>query len=174
MKKYTIEDLRKGRVILINDGGIEVCREVLREAFPNDGYKGGASGYYMVSGRFEGFWRGRILPTDFGVPLPTQSAADFLEKAWSPEEGELVEVSDHGNFQNSYKVVFIKSLKGRKFKVLAVCTGDEDLYMDTKLGFSTEMWKYMRQIESTEVTLAEIAEKFGCALSKLKIVDNEN
>ena len=107
MKKYTIEDLREGRVILINNGDLDVCREVLREAFPKDGYEGGHLKYYMAVGNGTRLWVSGYSLSEFEVTLPTQSVADFLEKAWSPEEGELVEVSDNGNFHDSYKVMFV-------------------------------------------------------------------
>ena len=179
MKKYTIEDLREGRVILVNDGTLEQLREVLAEAFPIDTYitLGSSELYGLDTSSTIPLWDGCKVLEDHQALLPTQSAADFLreekEDQWIPEEGELVEVSDDGSFSNSYKVRFIVELKGRDYSVLTDHRLDADSYDNPKSTFNSEQWKFMRQIKSTEVTLAQIAEKFGCEVSEIKITDYE-
>jgi hypothetical protein len=74
MAKYTINDLREGRVAVINDGTVEELNKVLEYAFPVDG--GGAEGcfkFYHVTEGNEEYW----FPAD-KVTIPTQSVKEFF------------------------------------------------------------------------------------------------
>lgn len=64
--KYTIQDLREGRVAVKNDGTLEELRKVIKSWFSSS----------------------------HNVNIPTQSVKDFLEEEWEPKWGEEVEVSD--------------------------------------------------------------------------------
>lgn len=74
--KFTIADLRNGKVAVINDGTLEELREVLRLAFPIDRatVEGWDKYYYALDNK--GIWTSEIEKTT----LPTQSVKDFLKK----------------------------------------------------------------------------------------------
>lgn len=80
IKPYTINDLREGRVAVINDGTVDELNKVLEYAFPIDG--GGSNGkykYYYVSEEDKDQWE-----LDDEVTIPTQSVKVFIEEIDKP------------------------------------------------------------------------------------------
>ena len=74
MKKYTIKDLKNGKVAVVNDGTLEELKEVLSKAFPDDkSIIYGLLVYYKVRLDNSNKWC-PLRETD----LPTQSVKDFL------------------------------------------------------------------------------------------------
>lgn len=76
MKRYSIKDLRKGKVVLKNNGTLGQLKKVLRKAFPKDLVdmeNGEAVYYYAGKG---GYWGiNHIMLNDENV----QSVKDFLK-----------------------------------------------------------------------------------------------
>lgn len=81
---YTIEDLREGRVAVVNDGTIQELRKVLKKSFPEDSPEAsGSYKYYHRDITITNLWESS--PT---TDLPTQSVKVFLK------EIELEEVKE--------------------------------------------------------------------------------
>jgi hypothetical protein len=72
---YTIEDLKKGKCAVINDGTVEELTEVLKIAFPGDRRPDGTYKYYKINSDYNFMWGG-VYSTD----LPTQSVIHFLNQ----------------------------------------------------------------------------------------------
>lgn len=143
---YTIEDLKEGRVAVINDGTLEELKEVLSKAFPKDSTPpGGHRNYYFL--RFKEFW-GYDDTTD----LPIQSVKDFL---WQPKYGEKVEASNTPSMWERVTYIGKHTIFDKHITV-----GDEG-----------HVWtfKFIRPIRTVELTLQEIADKFGVSVENLKI-----
>jgi len=70
---YTIEDLRKGRCAVVNDGTLDELNRVLLTAFPNELPTAGSFEYYYGNGDS---WYYHDEP----CPIPTQSVEEFLKQ----------------------------------------------------------------------------------------------
>jgi hypothetical protein len=85
MTKYTINDLREGRVAVINDGTVEELRKVLKHAFSNDHFKpDGTYQFYIVDPDEDGVW-----DCADKVTTPTQSVKVFIEEIERPSSDPL-------------------------------------------------------------------------------------
>jgi len=71
--RYTIQDLRKGRVVVINDGTLQDLKEVLSKAEGKPTLYPGGSKYYWNTCNY--FWNNK---NSYPKGLPTQSVKDFL------------------------------------------------------------------------------------------------
>lgn len=152
--KYTIQDLRDGKVTIKNDGTVEELNKVLRKAFPGKVDSAGKNVFYFSNSN--GGWSS----TNNIPPMNIQSVKDFLEEKWEPKWGEEVEVSIDG--QAWHKKSFLGLNKfSTKYPYVTV-----DAYGNI---FSDE---YCRKISTkTELTLEEIATRFGIPLEQLRIKD---
>ena len=119
MKKYTIEDLKEGRVAVKHDGTLDELREVLNKAFYDPGLIGCFKYYYK-------FGDDLLRADSIITHLPVQSVKDFLEETF--EFGEAVEASDNNRVWNSY--VFIAKIDSEypfvvaKYKYEGRCKDD--------------------------------------------------
>ena len=72
IKLHTIQDLRDGKVSVVNDGTFEEIKNLLNSIFPNDkDYPGQYRLYYSIKNGDE--WCGSVTTN-----IPTQSVKDFL------------------------------------------------------------------------------------------------
>jgi len=119
MKKYTIEDLKEGRVAVKNDGTLDELNEVLKKAFDDSGGNGSFKYYYKSADNL-------ACSDSIITRLPAQSVKDFLEETF--EFGEAVEASDNNRVWNSY--VFIAKVDSEypfvvaKYKYEGRCKDD--------------------------------------------------
>ena len=161
-KLYTIQDLRDGKVAVVNNGTLGDLNKVLVYTFEDEFTSSGDYRYYYEN---DGEWR-----ASDDVSLPTQSVKDFLaqlpkkEEAWEPEVGEIVE------FKN-----FSSSTEWRKSEYLATDKGSSEPYA---LVYTTPTGSrfiitspIIRQIpKKVKVTKQEIADKMGIELNQLEII----
>jgi hypothetical protein len=73
MNNHLIKQLQEGKIAVHNDGTLEELREVLKYAFPKDGWYNGATKYYISSGGTQ--W----IATD-KTDLPSYSVKKFLKE----------------------------------------------------------------------------------------------
>lgn len=85
IKLYTIQDLKDGKVEVINDGTVKELNRVLKSAFPNCYESSGTYRFYVASGSQNG-WRGSPVSL-----LPTQSVKDFLVQLPKEEPTHRIE-----------------------------------------------------------------------------------
>lgn len=76
---YTIEDFKKGKCAVKNDGTLEELNSVLTYAYPNMGPSSGGYKYYISTGDD---WM-PVMPDELPC-LPTQSVKDFLNQINKP------------------------------------------------------------------------------------------
>jgi len=90
---------------------------------------------------------------------------------WTPKRGELVEVSDGFNGKWSSRI-YVTTIEGTTYPYACVDKEDNGLFNNGDV-FKITLWTKIRQIKPThkEVTLQEIAEKFGVEVSQLRIKD---
>jgi len=148
MKKYTIQDLKNGNVAVHNNGTTEELREVLKKAFSKDANPQGEFLYYFK--RNDNNW-------DYSdeTNLPTQSVKDFLTEY--PRE---MWVWDDDK-ENKVKELVLGEFLG--------------VYM-TRDSFATDSYYSYKNAEDikeekVELSLQEIADKFGVNVKCLKIVE---
>ncbi len=159
-EKFTIEDLRNGKVAVENDGTLEELKEVLKLAQPNTHsvYFAGNSKYYWMHNDY--FWNNRDeLPV-----LPVVSVKDFLPvKSQYPK---VMWVSGDKNFNNKAKRVVFMEKNGKYI----AWRGAETL-LESEKEHNTTSWQFAKDIEpeTVELTMNEIAEKFGVDVKSLKI-----
>lgn len=148
MKKYTIQDLKDGKVAVKNDGTIEELREVIKKAFPKT---------YLLAGSYLYYFR--YSPDEWDcydtTTLPTQSVKDFLSEY--PKE---MWVWDDDKLDKSKELVVGELLGGYMVK-------------DKNKVDTYYYYKNAEDIkdEKIEVSLKEIAEKFGVDVECLQIVE---
>lgn len=159
--KYTIKDLAKGRVILINDSTFEDLIKVLSEAFPQ-------AKEAKVQKRF--YVRASYPPsTDYhmsdnyysiGRDLPTQSVKDFLEPEF--KWGEKVEVRDRETLDH-IQATFIAENPDKDTEYKYVVKTPSGKF------FAYKQIRKIEQPKVLELTLEEIAAKFNISVDQLKI-----
>lgn len=165
---YTIKDLAEGRVAVINDGTLEELQKVIKEAFPNDiSIPTGVSRYYFQSLQDTTKW----ASTDSFCIKPTQSVKDFLkpiEEPWVPKRGDKILVK---GFDGRWvERIFITLIENCEEPYVVVSYGDERNFYEG-LAVKAVLYKEAKPIRpQTELTMEEIAEKFGIDVNNLKIV----
>lgn len=168
---YTIKDLVEGRVAVINDGTLEELEKILKAAFPNDPITpSGCHKYYFKNTYTHKFW----LSAEWVMNMNTQSVKDFLkqiEEPWIPKRGDRVLVS--GNDGIERERIFLTKIEGSKYPYVVVNKYQEDRFENGE-SFDTISYQNMKPLSTsqpqTELTMEEIAEKFGIDVNNLKIV----
>ena len=84
---------------------------------------------------------------------------------WKPKRGDKVLVWE--NEGDEREAIFIAEIEGAKYPVITVAYGYEEDFKDGKT-FDIAGWSYMKPYKK-EVTMQEIAEKFGVDVEQLKI-----
>lgn len=164
MKKYTFADVTNGICAIKNDGTVEQLREALKICFPNyNRYVLGTSKYYE---KCSDGWVGRDA-----TELPSQSVADFFkeEEVWTPQRGDMVLV----RFDESDKWeerIYLTTIKGLPKPIMCVKFEFEEKFKNGQ-EFNAMGWKQMKQTpKKVNITMQEIADKFGCTIEQLNIV----
>lgn len=157
---FTIEDLSKGNCAVINDGTLEELREVLKLAFPKDGYiTDGMDKFYFMLSKEE--WKS----SNDKISLPIQSVKDFLAKEL--KRGDLVWVNDKNPDERDLQLILLTKVDGAKHPFICVEQGDESLFHDG-LTFETTKYKYATKVEEICMTVEEIEKALG--ITNLRVV----
>ena len=158
----TIKDLREGRCALINDHSDEF-EEVLQLAFPE---------YYTVthanSRKHEFYFRdidvGRCeIEFDYSweTSLPALTPSQFMSSIWIPKFNDVVLVEGDSGWVEKYFVA--TDTRGKHI----VSTTSNGAFSASTTGFVDEI----KEVVTTTVTMAEVAEKFGCDVRHLKVIN---
>jgi hypothetical protein len=155
--KPTIENLRNGLCAVRNDGTVEELRKVLKLAFPDDNTTaGGKYKYYFKNRPFYGRWS-----MNNQTILPSFSVKEFLQ----PEFPRVMLVSVCG--KNWFQRVVHSKIGNYWYAMNDTCFLNQ-ITDDFKLS----CYRYVKEIEeesTLELTLDQIAEKFGVSVDNLKI-----
>jgi hypothetical protein len=146
--KPTIENLRNGLCAVRNDGTLEELNRVMKLAFDKD--------------RFLAIYKfyGKEFCNDY-TNLPSFSVKEFLQ----PEFPRVMMVSHFESKESSLKRVVYGKIGNYWYAYKNVDSIDKVTDDSTLLCY-----KYAKEIEDEiEVTLDQIAEKFGISVDKLKI-----
>lgn len=105
------------------------------------------------------------------VSIPIQSVKDFLkqiEEPWIPKRGDRVLVK---SFDGRWvERIFITLIEDCEEPYVVVCYGEECNFYEG-LAVKCVLYKEAKPIQpQTELTMDEIAEKFGIDVNNLKIV----
>lgn len=156
---YTIEDLREGKVAVINDGTKKELSELLIEAFgDNDQAFTGSHIYYFKSFNYESMW----ACSSTSPYLPTQSVKDFLSQDTNEEEfkwGQKVEVYREHEWESGY-VYIAKDPRSSKHVVAL---------MKLNCFNAIDIEDIRKPLEKVKITMQDIADKFGCKAEQLVI-----
>lgn len=171
---YTIKDLVEGRVCVSNDGTLEELKKVLRKAFPYYEYPIEGVNRYYFKATFGEYWTSGDKP--YYSHTPTQSVKDFLkqiEEPWVPKRGDRV-LASWDCVDNVYNErIFVTEIKNGIRPYVLVSCGDEENFK-SGLPFDVIQARHIKPIPTpqpqTELTMDEIAEKFGIDVNNLKIV----
>lgn len=155
MKKYTIKDLAEGRIAVYNDGSLAELKIILKEAFPNDHCDIARSDRYYYANPNGTGW----LSTSGKYNGLAQQVKDFLfdgEFKW----GEEVKVNYDNISTYWYTGTYIGYHPKDKTKHV-VYTHHND---------HVGVWPLVCKIPPIkEVSMQEIADKFGIPVDQLKI-----
>jgi hypothetical protein len=89
---------------------------------------------------------------------------------WKPVRGERVLIGDSEN-DIKEEAIFLAKIEGAKYPVIVVDGYYEEEFENGE-EFDIDMFKCIKQIpKKTELTLQEIADKFGMAVSDIRIKD---
>lgn len=168
---YTIKDLSEGRVAVINDGTVEELNKVLKEAFPDDyDHASGIDVYYYKSPYTKGHWRS----CRDNLVKPIQSVKDFLSQLeFKPKRGDRVLVSNEG--MSWVERIYLCTIEGAKEPTICVKGGCEYAFSEN-MDFQITSGKMMKPlpkeepIVKTELTMQQIADKFGIEVDNLQII----
>lgn len=156
MNEKLIKELSEGRAILKNEGTLEELKMVLKLAFPKDAHSvSGASIYYYKGSN--SLWGSSCAVDNRAEPI--YSVKDFYLPEF--EYGEEVEISKN-NIDWENKIFISRNPIG---------INKERNIVVNSYGFVTT-WEYIRKIEQPkvlELTIKEIADKFGVDESLIKI-----
>jgi hypothetical protein len=137
MKKYTIQDLSKGKVAVTNDGTLEQLRKVVKLAFPLDSiFLTGTCKYYQKWKSYK--WCG-IETTD----LPIQSVKDFLDQ--EKTYPRVMWVSDNDLKRAVKRVVFAH--KREKY----IAWTDGETLEEVENILDTTYWRYAWELEEQTI-----------------------
>ena len=149
--KYTIEDLREGRVAVKHDDSLELLTKVLKMAFPNDTEPNGIVEYYFAHSN-NNYWRSSEYDT---FDLPVQSTKDFLEK--NDKFPKVMLVSTSPISPSALKRVVIQEVNGGYLAWKKAETLEE-----ARKATEAVWWQYAEDIrEVPEYTMKELQEKIG-------------
>lgn len=160
---FTIEDLRKGKCAVKNDGTAEELKEVLELTFLGSTVTVGLYKFYYACGDD---WR-----CNDSTNLPTQSVKDFLSKKL--KRGDLVWVSDYDPEERIVKLIFLTEIKGSIEPFVCVRATDTDNFRSGE-PFNTMPYKYATKVEEpiapeeTVMSIKEIEEALN--IKNLKVV----
>jgi len=149
MEKYTIKQLRNGKVAAKNDGTLEQLRELLTLMFPKNECcfpvesVMGSHKFYHLSVHTKDSW-GCSDQTD----LPTQSVKDFLESEWTPKMGDVVLVRE-SEYAEWVKRIFVAKRDGFPKPFITVVYGYEPSFVEGD-GFLANTWAEMKQLPPEE------------------------
>lgn len=158
--KYTTQDLAEGKVILINNSSNENLVKVIKKAFPTDHKPSGSSKYYRANRSYTPCW---VAAENNTYSLPEQSCIDFLDSEEKREEFK---------YGDKVECLFIASDKWEKTYIyVAKHPVSDDRYIVSTLGGSIYIATAVREVqpEILELTLQEVASKFGKNVSEIRI-----
>lgn len=172
MARFTIKDLAEGRCAVKNDGTVEELNKVLKAAFGDTiPLAVGDCPFYCKYNSLSGLWK---AINDGWTEMSTQSVKDFLEeleKLELPKRGDRILVSQGDN--NWYDRIFLTSVDGALYPIICVNGSGEECFTSGN-SFSITTWRYWKPLpkkETLEVTLEDVAKKFG--VDEVKIVEKK-
>ena len=182
MYKVTEKDL----IGYIKDFPIEVVQKMVDEQVshgsPADvsvfqeritvGRSGGGFDWYKTTGGW-GFWNEVIVYNNFDLffdNYPKEHEDDF----WIDPKGRRMLVWDSINGEeNAKEALVIAKLPGKPYCPYIVAPGTSGLNIKEGLNYHISIYQYAKPIpekeEAVELTLEQIAEKFGVSVDRLKI-----
>lgn len=165
MKNQVIENLNK-------EHGKEILKYWDDRGFDTSDFNGSSTKadgdefryYGVINGYFDNYHIKNVM--DAGAEIITLPEPE-PEKEWKPKRGERVLVWDYK--WDEREAIFIAEIEGDIFPYVAVRQEYEGNFLKGE-KFLTYQWKNMKPIPQVkEVTMQEIAEKFGVEVEQLKI-----
>jgi hypothetical protein len=160
MNKKLIKELSEGKCAVKNDGTLEELIAVLKGAVTKryDLMRGNCLFYFIINGAWY---------AENKTDLPAYSVKDFLKEEkeeWEPKWGEEVECSDDEKYWSKTVLYCCKNPNyNSEYKHIVAY----------KCGVAIRV-RYIRPISKPkikEVTLKEVADKFGVPVEELRIKD---
>ena len=148
--------------VLNEEHGKKVIQWFKDQGIDTDGLSG------CLVGNYYGF-NESIESLDYWVKIPTGYTVIELPNEL-PKSGDKILVWD-SNDEKPKERIFFTYLEGTSAPILTVCQNDEERFLKNEV-VDVIFWKHYKLIEpkiEVEVTMDEIADKFGVDVSQLKI-----
>jgi len=149
---YTIEDLKKGKCAVINDGSLEELQEVLKMAFPRDAMSKGTGLYYKTNSDYDYIWE--IVHS---TALPKQSVKDFLKQIevalpekYPKNNNDMVTDSRFHFYLNPDNAQQIIDIACSTWKTKLATMWANDIVLNKQISISEKFYKEMRKACTTE------------------------
>lgn len=158
-KLYTIQDLRNGKVAVVNDGTLEELKKVLDLSNPDDNFSiKGSYSIYECAGKY---WGG-VDRTN----LPTQSVKDFLVQL--PKEG-VKQCANNEQRKDPINPEHYKSYSVETIDMMVAIYGKEK----TAIHCELTAFKYRQRLGKKD-SIEQDLEKEKWYLNKAKELRNDN
>jgi len=160
-----VEKVKAGELAIKNDDR-DACIKVVKIIYPNEDAPSGYDKFYRNI-RFGDEWM-----FCESTNLPTIPATELLKEietpVFSPKRGDLIKVSDN---KREWKIrIFLTTIEGAIYPVRTVELKDEKRFIENR-PFDTGAFKYMKPLERTKLTKAEIANRLGLDINEFDIIN---